>query len=311
MSGSSRYSEPVSRPRHKLNVLINQMERQTQSAEYNSTVSQVLKQTLVDFNSRDVEAVKTHLEEIKKALSNEIAGSVDLRFGGSVTKHTYADGLSDVDVLVSVENTELANSSPKELLAYFKQRIQQRLPRTKVETGQMAVTISYSNGIKIQVLPSLKLKTGIRVPSETENSWSKVVRPHDFAKQLTQVNTLYSRNVVPVIKLFKGAQLSLPKNAQLSGYHIESLAVNAFKNYSGSTNLKEMLTHLCQYTATHVKTPIADKSGQSLHVDDSFGAANSEARLQVSHYLSRLLKRVNNADLHNDPTFWKNLYNHE
>ena len=53
--------------------------------------------------------------------------TVDLKFAGSVSKHTYVDGLSDVDVLVLVNESELANKTPNEIKEYIKSKLQQKL----------------------------------------------------------------------------------------------------------------------------------------------------------------------------------------
>src|SRR5205823_2096169 len=111
-----------------------------------------------------------------------------------------------------------------------------------------------------------------------------------------RVNQQSGNKVVPTIKLAKDINYSLPENSRLSGYHIESLAVEAFRYYTGRFNPKAMLEHFFEKASQLVLNRIKDRTGQSLHVDDYLGAPNSRARKQVSNALDRVYRRMKNAD---------------
>ncbi|MBI4965460.1 MAG: nucleotidyltransferase [Desulfomonile tiedjei] len=288
-----------------------QVEQQVRETEYTQELNQFLKEKLSEYNRRDSEAINRHVETLKQKLSAEIEDFVELKFGGSVSKHTYVNGFSDVDILVNVKGTELEDYSPNDLLSYFAERIKERLPDTDIHVGSMAVTVSYSDGTQIQLLPSLRTATGLRVPDPEGNNWSNVVRPLTFAKKLTEVNMNCGGQVVPVIKLFKAIQQSMPSNAQLTGYHIESLALNAFRDYSGTRSYQEMLKHLFEYAAENVSRPISDSTRQSLHVDDYLGAADSTERQRVAAFLGRMGKRLASADAKMDLTVWQGHFGDE
>jgi len=195
-----------------------------------------------------------------------------------------------------LNDSSLADSSPAEVLAYFRDRIRQRLPGAVVDKGDLAITIRYSDGAEIQVLPALRTATGIRVSAQGGSSWSSVVRPHEFARKLTQVNQACGSKVVPVIKLFKGMQSDLPETNQLRGYHVESIAIEAFKAYAGRQTYKDMLQHFPATATNRVRAPINDSTGQSLHVDDYLGAAGSDDRLKVSSAIARLASALRTAE---------------
>ena len=127
-------------------------------------------------------------------------------------------------MLVLVNNTFWETSSPQTVLEDFAGKIQERLKNTKVSPpGNLAVTIRYSDGCEIQLLPAIKTATGFRIADPlAEGKWSNVVRPKAFAQKLTDVNQACSGRVVPVIKLFKAAvQKVFPKDLKISGYHAE------------------------------------------------------------------------------------------
>lgn len=158
------------------------------------------------------------------------------------------------------------------------------------------MTVRYSDGTEIQVLPALKTATGVRVALPDGSGWSSVVRPQEFAKKLTSVNQAQGGRVVPVIKLFKGLQTQLPATSQLTGYHIESLAIEAFRQYTGRQTHKDMVRHFVEFASSRVHQPVQDATEQSLHVDDYLGSPGSQDRVRVSSALARLAKRLETAE---------------
>ena len=84
---------------------------------------------------------------------------VQTMFGGSVRRRTYVTGLSDVDVLLIVNQSSLVNQPPSEAIAYVQDTIQRRLQNNSVTAGDLAVTVGYSDGTEIQILPAAPLTT--------------------------------------------------------------------------------------------------------------------------------------------------------
>lgn len=306
----SRYYGRTSR--QKLAALVNEANADVSTSDYNAAANDILHNALGDYNNRDVAAIRAHIETIQNALEKDIESSLDLVFGGSISKNTHVNGLSDADLLVKISSTSLEGKSPSEVLEYFAGQLRERLPNTKVEVGTLAVTIKYSDGHTIQVLPAISTATGLRIATAEGRSWSNVIRPDAFAKKLTDVNQNCGGKVVPVIKLFKAViNKEMPANAKLSGYHVESLAIEAFDKYDGRRTYKDMLFHLCRAASERVKSPITDTTGQSLHVDEDLGAANSNARRLASASLERLSQRMDSADKKQDTTFWMGIFGDE
>lgn len=276
------------------------------SSEYEIEINNYFQDLLKDFNDRDVDGIKKHLETIIAALETEI-DIINLLFGGSIQKHTYINGLSDIDILAILDDASYKNMTPNEVLKKFSDRLKQRLPNTQISTGNLAVTIEFTDGHKIQVLPAIKSQDGIRIAHPEGARWSKVIRPERFAKKLTEVNQSKNGRVIPVIKLFKGINAQLPKETQLSGYHIESLAINAFENYKGQLNYKDMLLYMTKYSSNAVQHPITDRTGQSLHVCDYLGNFGSANRDRVSRELKRVHSKMTKANENNSLESWKEL----
>jgi hypothetical protein len=280
-------------------------EAQACDEHYETTVNYALGEFLKDFNDRDAAGTREILDNIKKVLADDIGGTVDLVFGGSVSRHTYLEGLSDTDALVILEPDEGGRTSPERLKERFAQRLRELFDSDNVKVGDLAVTVTM-RGKEIQLLPAMREGDGYRIANPDGRSWSKI-NPKGFAEKLTQANKAQDGKLVPTIKLAKALIASLPERQQLNGYHIESLAIEAFKNYDGPRTYKAMVTHFLERTAELVKTPVRDKTGQSLYVDEYLGAQNSTDRRVASQALQRLYRKLMNADASKNTETWSDL----
>lgn len=278
----------------KLFQKIRSSESETSAQNFESEVAGLIGSCLSDYNKRDPETINSYLKTIKDAISEDIEGTVDLRFGGSVSKHTYINGLSDIDALVLLNKSELKNMSPQEVRQYFFDRLKEDLPQHKIKQGNLAVTVNFGE-TEIQLLPAIRTKAGFKIANFTGTDWSHI-RPRKFSEVLTDVNRSVGGKVVPTIKLAKSIIAEMPKNRQLTGYHVESLAIEVFKKYEGQQTPKAMLTHFFQQAPKHVLLPLTDKTGQSLHVDEYLGPANSLERRVVADSLGRIGRRMQGAN---------------
>jgi len=286
---------------------IREIREQSKDDAFETAINEKINEKLASYNARDTKTHREHISEIKQILEHEEDGTVELKFAGSVSKHTYVDGLSDVDVLVLVNNSELADKTPNEIKSYIKSKLEKKITDIQeIRTGSLTVTVLFSDGTEIQLLPALRKREGYRIPTERGDGWSNVTRPDKFAAKLTEVNQSCGQKVVPVIKLAKSIIGQLPEDQRLSGYHIESLAIKIFRNYpqDAPKTPKAMLKYFFENAKEEVKAPIKDSTGQSLHVDDNLGQADSPQRLRMSYTLYRISNRMKNADLSGNREEW-------
>lgn len=275
---------------------------------YEANVNEMLKEFSAELGVRDSESIHRHVETIRNKLDQELAETVEIQFGGSLSKHTYVDGISDVDALILLKRDDVEDRTPEEILAIVAGLVKERLPETRVRVGPMAVTIAYADGVELQLLPAIKRGERVQVPGG-DGEWSPIAHPRQFAQELKRVNARCSFAVVPTIKLFKAVQDSkIPKDARLKGYHTEALAVEAFATYNGPRERKEMLRHLARFAVDRVLRPIDDSTRQSRHADEYLGGPNSQGRKTASTYLARLLARMESADKTGDVEAWARLF---
>jgi hypothetical protein len=265
---------------------------------------------LAEYNDRDTAAIQDHLNEIKEIVGEEMERSVDLKFGGSVSKYTYVEGLSDIDTLLLIDRTELADSAPSDVLKYIVSQLAGKLKGyNNIEHGKLAVTINFDDGNQIQILPAIKKGEGFKIPSIDGTKWSNVVRPDKFAIKLTEVNKSLNYNVVPAIKLAKGIISQFPDDQKLKGYHIESIAIKAFQRYpdSQTRTTKALLTYFFEKAKDIVKKPITDRSNQEIHVDRYLGNENSAKRIEASRNLNNIFEKMKRANTSCSADAWSGI----
>lgn len=276
----------------------NSSSRRQQSPGGNDEINGCLRNLLRDYNDRDTEAISRHIKNLRDATERADDDVVRTLFGGSVAKHTFVDGLSDVDVLFIVNDSGMSGQQPRDIIQDMERLFRQRLPNTKISSGDMAVTVTYSDGIEIQVLPAIRTQSGgVRIADPERGRWSNVLHPERFAKKLTEVNQASGKQVIPTVKLAKSlaAQVIPSAEEQIKGYHMESLGIEAFIGYPGPYDLRSMLGRFCDAAANAVLQPITDSTGQSRHVDEYMGPANSRQRQRAAQHFKDMAQRLNSC----------------
>lgn len=286
---------------------IRDAEQEEKNHVFDIEVNELLSKTLLKANERDAEKINDYLNNIAKAIELGVEGTLNIRYGGSVAKHTYVDGLSDVDTLALINDTSLIGKTPTEVKTLFAEKIRKKYPDAEITVGNLAVTIKYDDKSEIQILPAIKTSKGYKIQSaQSTDKWSRI-NPESFAKALRSVNIKMQGKMIPIIKLVKSILLKLPERRKMTGYHIEASAIEVFKNYNGPKNNKEMLKHFFEQSSKVVLNPIKDKTGQSAHVDGYLGNKNSIPRQLVSDSLSIISRRIQNADATSNSMFWREL----
>ncbi|NMC55916.1 MAG: nucleotidyltransferase [Eubacteriaceae bacterium] len=277
-----------------INTRIRNSNDSVKASQIDMDINSFLESVLKNYNSRDVEAIRKHLDEIENVLSNNINELEKILYGGSVSKNTYIEGLSDIDALVILDSDIEGLISPSDLQDIFYKLLVNRFPKSEIKKGALAVTIKFDD-YEVQLLPALKKNDKLIIAASNKDGWSNPINSKLFTNALTSINKSNNNKVIPVIKLTKSLLNNLPEKFQLSGYHIESLAVEAFKNYSGKVTLYDMTKHLLTTIETRVLTPMIDKTGQSGIIDSYLGAYRSNIRQQTSRHIKSINGRFSNS----------------
>ena len=177
----------------------------------------------------------------------------------------------------------------------------------EVRAGSVAVTVVYRDGKEIQLVPTVRDGDKFGVPSWDKNKWSSI-DPRQFRDGLTKRNDECNGKLIPTLKLAKAINATLPEAARLSGYHIESIGVTAFRSYNDAKVPVRMLPHFFKKASELVLRPMTDRTGQSVHVDGYLGDANSSERVAASHMLRRIHQRMMSASAGHSRERWQDLF---
>jgi hypothetical protein len=281
----------------KLRQEVEEAVDQTERQKRDIAISALLTDLLSAFNSRDYDRTSKHMSEIESALGEEVDGMETLLFGGSVAKHTYVDGLSDIDSLVIIDREEIESSSPAELLDDFAAAVRKNIGDrigAQVTVGRLAVTVEYADGTVIQLLPAARHRGGFVISDDRGTGW-RHIRPKEFTRAIVEANQRLDRALVPTIKLAKSALSNVPEDIRPSGYHVEALALKVLGNYRGDRTPRVMLPEFFKGAADAVMRPTADVTGQSKHIDSHLGESGSDSRRRLSAVLERIARKLENA----------------
>ena len=252
---------------------------------------------LVRYSDRNNQAIRRHIESLCAILRRD-GNVVQPIYGGSVSRGTDVNGISDVDILLVVNQSPLINEPPSMTIDYVKETLEHHLSGNPIRAGNLAVTVRYADETEIQILPAIRRGTeGFRIARYGSNRWSGTVLPNRFAEKLMEVNQRNGSRVLPTIKLAKAIAdcfVTRPSR-KISGYHMEALSIKAFENYDGAQDPKSMLVHLFGSSMTAVMTPIRDNTGQSTTVDEYLGEEGSGLRQRASTYFGQMRGKINSC----------------
>lgn len=298
-SGGGNYTS------REIEILRVEAAKRLEESRLETEVNTLLQNELIAINDRDVEFINDQLDGIERALTEEGIDIDRLLFGGSIAKHTYVDGISDIDSLVILKNRDV-EISPEDARTLLADALRAHLPQGQIadiSVGDLAVTLTYRNGTSIQLLPAVATGTGVAISSSDGRRWSEI-NPTRFSTALTDANRRQGGMIVPTIKLAKAILDHEMGDRRPSGYHVEALAIEVFRDYTGPRTAKAMVTHLLDSASRAVLQPLADITGQSTQVDGSLGEANSRERVRLSDHLAQLARIARTAT---STTQWRDL----
>ena len=281
MSSSSQYNRSYDNQPRNINNQITSSSNSAQGSENRILINDFLKDLLKELNDRDIEAIQKHLETIKSVLRNEIEDFDKILFAGSISKNTFINGKSDIDVLVFLNSEKYKGASPKIIKDYLYEMLKTRFPSTEIRKGDLAVTLKFTD-YEIQLLPALRENEKIRIANRDGTHWSNLINMNKFREKLTVINKMNDNLVVPAIKITKYLLSKLPAEYQLSGYHIEAIATEAFATYTGKYTYYDTTKYFLDYIETRVHRQIVDVTGQSGIIDDYLGPDRSIIRQKCS-----------------------------
>ena len=263
-------------------------------------IADFLQEKLGGINAHDYNAINQHKQLIEDKLKNEFEVE-NVRFGGSHSTHTDVKNLSDIDMLADLGNFTTDKSSDQ-VINDFANAIRERLPNTTISSGVMAVTVEFSDGLQVQVLPAFRYRDGYRIPDPNGKGWISTY-PKRFSRELTSINQKQSRQVVPTIKLVKS--ICDANNVKVSSYHVSNMAVNVFKHYAGPMTQQKMLQHFFNKAKSLCLRPTVDPSKQTQYIDSDL---SSSERKRMAGNFAQIESKIKKATESPSLDKWKDIF---
>ena len=263
-------------------------------------IADFLQEKLVEINAHDYNAINQHKKLVEDKLKNEFEVE-NVRFGGSHSTHTDVKNLSDIDMLADLGNFTTDKSSDQ-VINDFASAIRERLPNTTISSGVMAVTVEFSDGLQVQVLPAFRYRDGYRIPDPNGKGWISTY-PKQFSRELTSINQKQSGQVVPTIKLIKS--ICDANDVKVSSYHVSNMAVNVFKHYAGPMTRQKMLQHFFNQAKSLCLRPTVDPSRQTQYID---GDLSSSERKRMARNFAQIENKIKKATESPSLDTWKDIF---
>ena len=94
-------------------------------------VNQYCEALLTRYKNRNTRAVTRHLKSLCGFLRQEGNQAMQTMYGGPVRRRTYVNSLSDINVLLIVNQSSLVNQPPVEVTAYVRDTITTASPESR------------------------------------------------------------------------------------------------------------------------------------------------------------------------------------
>lgn len=270
--------------------------------KFSSTeISNFFENVLKEINAHDYDLINQHKHTITEKLEKECDIN-DIRYGGSHSTHTDINNISDIDLLADLGEFSTDYSSD-DVIENFAAAIRERLPSTTISTGAMAVTVEFSKGATIQILPAFRYGEGYRIPDPDGDGWIETF-PKRYAQEVTRLNKEHSNQIVPTIKLVK--LICEANNIDISSYHLSNLVLNAFDRYPGPKTHQKMVQYFFNQAKSLCLQPIFDPSGQTTYID---GDLSDQQRLRLAQVFDQVENQIDEAINLQSLEKWKDLFN--
>jgi hypothetical protein len=219
-----------------------------------------------------------------------VFANCEFSISGSLWKHTFAFGVSDIDVLCAFNSREL---SPNHVVSRLASAFSST--RTPIIAHQTHVTLPSPFGVTIDIVPVVVDSGEIALIHSSGGRWVRA-RPELFATVLQQANLSSQNTLKPSIRVLKSLLSRCSSAPLLKGHHIEAICVHAASEFAGTFKITTLLEFILSQLPRLANLHFVDTSGQLQFIDDYLGASDSDERCRLSAYLTDYRARM--ADTH-------------
>ena len=232
-------------------------------------------------------AINYVLDRINGDLNRAPYAPFRIELAGSVEKNTFNEGISDIDLRAVTTNSALLDYSPKVAKRLIMKQIRSIDEVKNPRVGHQAVTL-IKGGHEYQIIPVIRHNGKTYIPSERGTYW-KTVDIEAFNHSLHSLNRKTNGHFCEAVRFVKIlSDRYVPKRNQLSGYHIESIAMEAIGNCSPTMGRTDMVEKILRYIPSRVKSYSWDITRETKAIDHDLGSNYSAERKDAAKRYHRL-----------------------
>jgi len=254
-------------------------------------VEDFLRSRLGSMPARDSAVAGARRVELLEAAGFRFEGRIELPIADPMPVTSRLQGLTEVDAIAILE--EHGPIEPAVLPVALAKRLRAATSTevARIHTDRRAVRVSWRDGIDLRLLPAARSDAIVRMADHSGRGWFGI-SPAFFAAVLLTQHARLDDHLIPVIRLAKRCAAGRRETRQLTGYHVETLAIAVFRPYGGPIALTPMLGHFFRAAAEAVLRPLVDAAGASLHIDDDLETADSPDRRRIGRAFTALAMRI-------------------
>ena len=208
-------------------------------------------------------------------------------FSGSLSKYTYIDGYSDVDIFFPICKQEPFKRTPNDSLVSLASKLFHMGIYDYSLSEKKNSLVGRFNNIKVDLVPVVYSSNYLLFPSTGGSEWNKIY-PNKTINKLVQNNSERAKLLITLIRIFKLVFYKLYNLTQIKGYHIEMLAINSLSDNT-SFKITDAFLHGLESIKKKILYQIIDETQQYEFIDQNLGQSNSEERIDISLKLNDII----------------------
>lgn len=177
-------------------------------------------------------AIREALDSERMKMSARITGDY---LSGSYARRTAIAPIDDVDIIFLIDPTEWGSSGPDDypepdrVLSTFARAIRVHRSASRIRIQRRSVRLSMY-AMDIDAVPAIPTNRSdyIVIPDRFSDEWL-LTAPKHHSTVATEVNRRRNSLFIPLVKILKGWNSTLPKTTRLKSFTIETMAVRIFR----------------------------------------------------------------------------------
>ncbi len=206
---------------------------------------------------------------------------------GSLLKETYIDGISDIDILIPINESIYSNYSPNEIIeSLFNYELDTDFEKYFISANKNALRLRFKN-LWIELVPVRISDSNLLFPNKNGKYW-KEIHPNKVTYKIKELEKQSKHMISLTIRIVKVILLRLFRLYEINSYIIEFIIIE-FISYKKEDDLLELILVSLKLIRDRILYPISDVTRQYKYIDQNLGVALSDERKRLSVKIDKII----------------------